>query len=346
MTRNAQAFGIEVGYPTMEDQPILGRRNLLNFVLLLWVPIPAVAVSIGLFNWFPEGRIPTDPGWSWPQTFDQAAALLLHHPVLAANLFFFIFVDIQFLLISLFQKSTWLIDPYWTLLPPLLALFFFAQPLAMPLDLRGVLSIAFLGIWSFRLTANYFRREKWRLGFREDWRYAKMRSERRFFAIEQIFVVYLAQHAMLVGLSLPFWAIAFFDKPFGALDMLCLAGAAIGLWIASRADTQLDRFMRENASRLQAGEAPRPILNTGLWHYSRHPNYFGEQLFWWSIAGLGVVCGQPWVIVGTFFNSCILARVTVMTERRMVAVPSRAEAFRDYQKTTSVWLPWWPSSKG
>ncbi len=340
------AFGIPIGYPDMGDQPVLGRRNLQNLALTLWVPLPAIACTLALFRWFPDGAIPADPGLVWPTSADEAAAVLLHHPLLTANLLFFVFIDLQFFLIALVQRSSWLIDPYWTLLPPLLALFYLAHPLTAPEAMRATLSVALLLVWSVRLTWSYFRREHWRLGFREDWRYAKMRLERPRFWIEQLFVVHLAQHAMLVGLTLPFWAIAFRDTPFGAEDALFAALAAVGLAIARAADTQLDRFMAENEARAARGEPKVQLLDTGIWRLSRHPNYFGEQLFWWAIAGFGWVCGEPWVAVGTALNSVVLATVTVMTERRMLAVPERREAFLAYRRRTSVWVPWWPRREG
>lgn len=334
------AFGIEVGYPDMDDHPLLGRRNLVNFALTLWVPIPAIVCASWLFGWFPPGAIPADPGLVWPASADQAAALLLHHPVVAANLFFFVFVDVQFWLIALVQRSSWLIDPYWTLIPPLLAIFYFTHPLADSDPSRAVASFALLAIWSIRLTANYFRRERGRFGYREDWRYAKMRRERRLFPLEQIFVVYGAQHAMLVGLTLPFFAVAFFDVPFGAWDGLWFVLAAAGLAIAHVADGELDRFMRDNEARAARGEAKAPVLDSGIWRFSRHPNYFGEQLFWWSIAGFGVVCGAPWAVLGAAINTAGLVVVTIMTERRMLAIPERRAAFEAYRARTSVWVPW------
>jgi len=340
----SSAFGIPVGYPDMTDQPVFGRRNLVNIGLLLWVPVPAILCTVVLFRWFPANAAPTDPGLVWPSSADEAAALLLHHPIVTANLLFFLFVDLQFWAIALWQRSSWLIDPYWTLIPPLLALFFFAHPFATPDLGRALLSGSLLTVWSLRLTWNYLRRERWRFGYREDWRYAKMRSERRWFWLEQLVVVYAAQHLMLVGLSLPFWAIAARDVPLGWGDFACFALAACGLGIARAADSSLDRFMAHNEVRVARGEPKIPVLDEGIWRTSRHPNYFGEQLFWWSIAGFGVVCGQPWVVVGTFFNSCVLAAVTVMTERRMLAVPERREAFEAYRERTSVWLPWWPKA--
>ena len=91
----APRFDLQVGYPDVGEQPPLGRRNLVNVALVLWVPIPAVACAVALFRWFPAGSIPPDPGLVWPSSADAAAALLLHHPLLAANLLFFLFVDLQ-----------------------------------------------------------------------------------------------------------------------------------------------------------------------------------------------------------------------------------------------------------
>jgi steroid 5-alpha reductase family enzyme len=328
------------GLPDVRDWPLLGRQNLSNAALVLLVPLPAVLAANTLFHWFPAHAIPPDPGLDGATTPSGAAAWLLHHPVWAANLFYFVFVDLVFFAIALLQRSSWLIDPYWTLLPIGLAGFYLAHPQAQPDWNRVALSWTALLVWSVRLTANYFRRERWRFGLREDWRYAKMRAERPGFWWEQLFVVQLAQHLMLVGLSLPFWAVAFRNPPVGPLDVLCFAGALAGVGVAHAADGQLDRFMRENEARVHRGEPRVRLLETGLWRYSRHPNYFGEQLFWWSIAGFGVAVGEPWVVIGTAFNSCVLAGVTVMTERRMLQVPERRAAYEAYRRRTSVWVPW------
>jgi steroid 5-alpha reductase family enzyme len=341
MTRT-RPFEIPVGYPDLRDDPLRGRRNLGNLALALWVPIPAFVFTIALFRWFEGAPIPADPGLEWPGSLDEAAALLLHHPLLTANLLFFVFVDLQFWLIALVQRSSWLIDPYWTLLPPLLAWLYLAHPMATPDPARAALAVGALLVWSIGLTWSYFRREQWRFGYREDWRYAQMRLQRRHFWLEQLFVVHLAQHLMLVGVSLPFWAIAFRHVDFGALDLVFFLLAGLGIAIGRVADRQLDAFMRENEARRGRGEEKIPILDQGLWRTSRHPNYFGEQLFWWSIAGFGAVCGEPWVAIGAAFNSIVLAGVTIMTERRMLAVPERRAAFEAYRRRTSALIPWWP----
>ena len=329
-----------VGLPDTSSQPLLGRKNVSNALLVLFVPAPALAAAWLLFHWFPAQAIPSDPGWHGIHDSDQLAAWLLHHPIAAANLFYFVFVNASFFAITLVQRSSWLIDPYWTLLPLFLAAFYASHPLAEAPTTRAWMAWAALALWSARLTYNYFRRERWRFGLREDWRYAKMRAERRYFFLEQFLLVYLAQHAMLIGLTLPFWAISFRSAPFGPLDALAFAGAIAGIAIARAADTQLDVFMRTNAERAARGECRILLLDTGIWRTSRHPNYFGEQLFWWSIASFGLICGVPWVLAGTAFNSCVLAGVTFMTERRMLDVPARREIYLGYRARTSVWIPW------
>jgi steroid 5-alpha reductase family enzyme len=156
-----------------------------------------------------------------------------------------------------------------------------------------------------------------------------MRAERRHFWLEQFFIVHLVQNLLLVGLTLPFWAIAFRNVAFGRVDLLLLGLASVGIAIARSADAQLDAFMRANEERRARQERRIPLLDQGIWRIPRHPNYFGEQLFWWSVAGFGAICGEPWVVVGTAFNSivlrgdCVKDRSYVLNEARITRTPFR-----------------------
>lgn len=75
------------------------------------------------------------------------------------------------------QDSTWLIDPYWTLAPPFLLLYWVTHPSARLWTSRQVISCVLLPVWSIRLTHSYFRREGWYAGVREDWRYSDMKEQ-------------------------------------------------------------------------------------------------------------------------------------------------------------------------
>lgn len=198
-------------------------------------------------------------------------------------------------------------------------------------------------MWSARLTHSYFRRENFKFGCQEDWRYTKMARENpRSWWLLSFFAVGLAQQPMLCGISAPLYSIHFSEAagvPWGVMDTLAFCGAVAGLTTGFFADNQLRTFMLRNEAARNAGRKPVLILEEGLWRYSRHPNYFGEQLWWWSLSLFAVNVGQPWAVAGTAFNSCVLAYVTVMTEQKMMAKPERRELFGDYCRRTSVLIP-------
>lgn len=80
-------------------------------------------------------------------------------------------------------------------------------------------------------------------------------------------------------------------------------------------------------------------LGAGLWQFSRHPNYFFEQLFWWALGLFGASLGAPWVLLGPLFNTACMIQVTKLTEERMLRRPERADMYQEYMRRTSVWVP-------
>ena len=85
------------------------------------------------------------------------------------------------------QGSTWLIDPYWTIAPPMIAMYYLVHPLSVGASLRVVVSAGLLLVWALRLTHSYLRRECWEIGLREDWRYADMaRSHAGWWPLTQV----------------------------------------------------------------------------------------------------------------------------------------------------------------
>ena len=97
-------------------------------------------------------------------------SITMQYPVIMVNILYFLNVSIGFWIVGLIQRTFWLIDPYWTLLPPLIVFFYALHPLAHAADLRSVAADVLMGVWAVRLTINYFRREEWKFGQREDWR--------------------------------------------------------------------------------------------------------------------------------------------------------------------------------
>lgn len=148
----------------------------------------------------------------------------------------------------------------------------------------------------------------------------------------------------IIALSLPFYYVHTMNQPLSIWDLVAIVVCLSGIVIAYFADTQLYDFVSRNDKLKVLGKPVTPVLDSGLWYYSRHPNYFGEQLWWWGLGLFAWNLGQGWAFVGALVNTMCLAYVTTLVEDRMVKQANRAEAFRLYQKTTSVWVPWFKSS--
>jgi steroid 5-alpha reductase family enzyme len=131
-----------------------------------------------------------------------------------------------------------------------------------------------------------------------------------------------------------------------------MLSALMGLRIAEVSDRVLQQFMLKNVELKKEGKKPILLLNESWWAWSRHPNYFGEQLFWWSMGGLACTCTSPdefgyaWMLGGTFINSLCLATVTLMTEQKMLSewTEERVKLYKLYQKNVSVLIPFPPKA--
>lgn len=285
---------------------------------------------------------------SWDDTSDSICTLAVRYPVAMANILFFLNVSVGFWIIGLLQRSFWLIDPYWTILPPLLAHFYQLNPRAESNVARSAVSMTLIWIWAARLTWSYFRREEWKFGQQEDWRYTKMaRENERYWWLLSFLTVGVAQQPMLVGISLPAYSVHQSSHAWCWVDAVAVVLSVSGLTLAYLADTQLYTYMTENKARSHRGEHPVPVLATGVWRYSRHPNYLGETLWWLGFGFFAVSVGQWYMLGGWAFNTAVLIQVTFMTEGRMNTNRSgdKLALWQEYQRCTPCWLPWWCGSK-
>jgi steroid 5-alpha reductase family enzyme len=323
----------------------LSTTNIVNFLVFLFVLSPSIALTSALYS---------NCDQSTPESYETLAesccSLALHQPVAYANVLFFVNVTVGFWLIGLAQRNFWLIDPYWTLLPPLLVFLYASNPLARITQPRSAVCLSLVCIWCCRLTHSYFRREEWKFGQREDWRYTKMAKENpKYWWFFSFFAVGLAQQPMLVGVSLPAYSVHFVQAEWNGVDTLACVVAVAGLLLAGVADNQLRVYMLENERRRNANppEAKKMLLNTGIWRYSRHPNYLGETLWWLGFGLFAVRLGQWWMLCGWVINTATLITVTFMTENRMLKNwdGERAELYRKYRNETSAWFPWFPSAE-
>ena len=199
------------------------------------------------------------------------------------------------------------------------------------------LTLSLVTLWGARLTIFLARRN---LPEPEDSRYAAWRKEwgtrepwialLRVFTMQTIFALGVGMPAYL-KLTSPTSAggLTLWDGAFASLALL-------GLLLETVADAQLHRFRR-------ARIGSHGVMDQGLWRYSRHPNYFGEVVFWWGVCGLGIhtlgsgaIAGS---LLGTLFITFLLLKVSgvPMTERGMTK--RRGPEYERYLAETSPFVP-------
>jgi steroid 5-alpha reductase family enzyme len=178
-----------------------------------------------------------------------------------------------------------------------------------------------------------------RLGGKEDGRYAELRRRWRERGREQttFAIFYQAQALLAAVLSLPF-LFTVFNRHDG-LEPLEWAGAALWLLAVAfevTADAQLRRHKADPSRR-------GTTMRSGLWRYSRHPNYFFQTLTW--VAYALIATAAPWGWLGWIAPALILYLVLFVTgipPSEEQALRSRGEDYRRYQRETSAFVPWLP----
>jgi steroid 5-alpha reductase family enzyme len=230
-----------------------------------------------------------------------------------------------------------IVDIVWSYAFGALALFY-AATLPGWAPRRGLMA-AIVVIWSARLGTHLYRRVMSHHP-EEDRRYTEMRTRWAGNLPYKMFVFFQQQAVSVLILGLPFLLIARNPSPsFHVLEYLGLAVWLLALAGESLADAQLAAFKKDPANKGK-------ICETGLWAYSRHPNYFFESCIW--IGYFIFACASPWgwlSIICPLGITYLLLRVTGVPMAEEQSLRSRGAAFRDYQNRVSVFVPWFPQKK-
>jgi steroid 5-alpha reductase family enzyme len=204
--------------------------------------------------------------------------------------------------------------------------------------LRRALVALLAGVWSFRLATHILIDRL--LGKPEDGRYQRLRVHWREHTQLKFLGFFQAQALFTAVFAVPFLIVALTpNRP----PWLAVA-AAVSIWLLAvggetLADRQLAAWRGDPANR---GRACR----SGLWRYSRHPNYFFEWLHWWSYPLLA--WGSPlwWLtLLGPALMLYTLLKVTGIPYTERQALASRGEDYRAYQRGTSAFVPWFPKKE-
>ncbi len=224
-----------------------------------------------------------------------------------------------------------IVDIAWsyTLLP--IVLWYAAAGSGDPL--RKAVAVTLGGVWSLRL-GTYLLRRIAKHHPHEDVRYQVLREKWKGRLGWAFFWFFEAQAVLIWLLSFPLLLACINPAPqMNWVEWLGVAAWIIGLGGEALSDAQMAAFKADPANKGK-------VCRVGLWNWSRHPNYFFESVVWfgfWLFA-----CGSPWGALTVYAPLLILyflLRVTGIPLTEECAVRSKGDAYRDYQRTTSAFVP-------
>lgn len=219
------------------------------------------------------------------------------------------------------------VDSLWSLFFLLAALMFALD--TGDLGLRAQIVMACVILWSVRLSLHITLRN-W--GEPEDHRYQAIRENNEpGFVVKSLYIVFGLQGLLAWIIVIPLLPAIQSRAPVNALDFIALGLFAVGLFFEAVGDWQLSRF---KASPRAAGQ----VLDSGLWRYTRHPNYFGEFCIWWAFWLFAVSADAWWTIYAPLLMSFLLLRVSgvAMLEK---TIGDRRPAYAHYVRNTNAFFP-------
>jgi steroid 5-alpha reductase family enzyme len=230
-------------------------------------------------------------------------------------------------------KNTSIYDAYWSVAPLIIAFYYLLFPLTSTNSFRFIILFCFVFVWSFRLTFNWLR--QWRGLKHEDWRYTMYREKRgKSFWLTNLIGLHIMPTIQVYLGSLSLYpALSIRTKQIWIIDIIAIFITAAAILIESISDQQLYNFIKTRQN-------PKENITKGLWKYSRHPNYFGEILFWWSLYLFALASDLTyyWAIIGpvsitVLFN---ILSIPMMETRNLERKPDYAI----YKKKVSKLIPW------
>ena len=236
----------------------------------------------------------------------------------AATVFTFIF--------SLLFKNASVYDPYWSVAPVfIVAVLMCRYELTLP---RLLISLAVIG-WGLRLTAN------WAYTFgdltHQDWRYTMLHDKTgKLYPFVNFTGIHLVPTLVVYACILPVVVLFLTDCTLNAGTVIFFLTAVGSFVMQGIADIEMHAFRKHKTGT---------FIRTGLWKYSRHPNYLGEICMWWSV-GLCCTCSlgsHRWLLTGAFLNTCLFLFISIpMAETHQ---RTRKPGFDEYKKQTRMLLP-------
>ena len=249
---------------------------------------------------------------------------------LAAGLFSdgvtLLLLNVLLWIISLRLGKTWPVDFIWSTWPLLQCIRIISRQPEAGCGPRQACVCLLVSAWGMRLTLNFIVRGG--IGH-EDWRYVAMRKQfgAQFWWVS-LFSVFLGQSIFMFAACLPLYAALLIPTAMTQWsDVLGFGVSTIGILLEFFADRQMDAYKAAKSGHVTVA----PVIDRGLWLWSRHPNYFGEMMWWWGLWLFTMGSTAPvWVVSGPcgitlLFN---LISVQLMEHRQR---QSKGKAYEMYQ---------------
>jgi len=229
-------------------------------------------------------------------------------------------------------KNAGVVDIFWAFNFSVIAIIIWV--LADGYQPRVNLVCVLAGLWSLRLGIYLLIRVGSHLN-EEEGRYKQLRTEWAPNPDRKFFFFFQMQAVSNVFLAIPFFIIALNKET--DISMLEYIGA--GLWFVSicgeaLSDLQLKQFKKEPANKGK-------VCQNGLWNYSRHPNYFFQLMIWTSVLILALASPYGWLaVICPISIGYLIFKVTGIPMTEEQALRTKGEAYKEYQRTTSAFVPW------
>jgi steroid 5-alpha reductase family enzyme len=229
-------------------------------------------------------------------------------------------------------------DPYWSVAPFVLSIYW-SVTFGNPSSFTDTIILLVILLWSFRLTLNFLR--GWRGIRHEDWRYLSLKKQfPKYYWFVSLFGIHLLPTLIVFTAIMPSYVYlhrANIVEDFSVIfwgGLISIAGTVIELI----ADEQLTMFREKFKDH-------KHNIDTGVWKYSRHPNYFGEIIFWWGlwIMMMGVNYQFWWTFTGALAVTLmfIFISIPMMEKRAMQNKPG----YKEYRQKVSMIIPWFQKKK-
>jgi len=225
-----------------------------------------------------------------------------------------------------------IVDVWWALNFGIIAVLVYFLASGNPVRIAIVAAGGLL--WSLRLGLHLGARVFSHLD-EEEGRYKQLRKEWANNLHLKFFIFFQMQGISNAVLSLPFFIIA--SNAGDSISWIEYTGAV--LWLVSIfgeavADWQLKQFKKDPANKGK-------VCDKGLWNYSRHPNYFFQLMIWISVLVLALPSPLGWLaVISPLSIGYLIFNVTGIPMTEEQSLRSKGEAYKKYQQTTSVFVPW------